>query len=100
MTILGWTLAGVVALLLGSGFAFLSGSLILGAVPAVSVLLITAYLSWECGGITSSAPGKQESGQNSSTTAYGTAYTNTMDGDTSSGGNCGFGGDGGGAGGC
>ncbi len=49
MRILGWTFAGLVALLPGSGFALLSGSVILDAVPAVSVLLITAYPSWEDG---------------------------------------------------
>ena len=100
MRILGWTLAGLVALLLGSGFAFLSGSLIMGAVPAVSVLLIAAYLSWEDGWITPSPRGERL-GQSSASTTYGTPYTDTTDGGTfSSGGDCGFGGDRGGAGGC
>ena len=98
MRILGWMLAGMVALLLGSGFAFLSGSLILGAVPAVSVLLIAVYLSWEAGWI-SPSPRGERSGRSSATTAYGAAHTNTTDGGTSSGGDCGFGGYGGGAGG-
>lgn len=96
MRILRWTFAGLVALLLGSGFTFLSGSWILGAVPAGSVLLVTAYLSWEAGRADLSTRDEESSHENSGLTVYGTAYMNTTDGGSSFGGDCGSGGDGGG----
>ncbi|QIN79066.1 hypothetical protein GBA65_11645 [Rubrobacter marinus] len=47
MGILRWAFAGLVALLVGLGFAVLTGSVLLAAVPAAGALLIAAYLSWE-----------------------------------------------------
>jgi hypothetical protein len=44
MRMFRWAFVGVVALMLGSGFALLSGSMFLGAVPTVGILLIAAYL--------------------------------------------------------
>ena len=95
MGIWSWTFAGLAALLLGSGFAFLSGSLLLGAVPAVSVLLVAAYLSWEAHGMNRPPREPKRSG-NAGASVYGATSGGAADRGASGGDDCGFGADGGG----
>ena len=96
MRIFRWALVGAAALMLGLGFALLSGSVFLAAVPTVGVILIAAYLSWEERSTHQPGRGANRGSRASAGTVHAATYGGTFDGGAS-GGDCGFGGDGGGS---
>ncbi len=96
MGILRWPFAGLVAVLVGLGFAVLTQSVFLAAVPAAGALLIAAYLSWEGRPLDRATRGVNRRGL-SAESGYVAPFDDTTDEGVASGGDSGFGGDGGGS---
>lgn len=104
MRIFSCALSGGAALMVDLGFAVISGSWLLAAVPATLILLISAYVSWERRTLSQPARRRDRRQTNSAKMGYVATYDGGAASEGSSyGGDCGFGPDGGsfgGNGGC